>query len=287
MSHSPSESPSPDLNQPDAWIDTYFDQWYARMFESESLRPLIGEEMALLRAFLPPAKKGPVLDLGCGFGRHLVELQAAGYEVIGLDRQRPYLLEARKAALRRDLDTTELIQGDMRALPLPDKSFSATFMMLNTLGPVGARAAWDQAVAGKRKTPMTPASDPNLGILHEVYRVLMPGGRLLIDLPDRRELLAIIRESPVMEETLGDLKVRQTFRFSEAAGVLHNETEFAQAGERHYRVYYYRVYTRGEIARLLSKAGLKVLTLEGEKEANLDSWQSRMFVVAGRPRSSD
>ena len=57
-----------------------------------------------------------VLDLGCGHGRHALELARRGVAVVGLDYSEPALALARANAAAEGLEV-ELVQGDMRELP--------------------------------------------------------------------------------------------------------------------------------------------------------------------------
>jgi SAM-dependent methyltransferase len=59
------------------------------------------------------ADSGRVLELGCGLGRVLRELQAPGRRLVGLDREPSYLERARRVAPR-----AECIIGDMRDFDL-------------------------------------------------------------------------------------------------------------------------------------------------------------------------
>lgn len=73
-----------------------------------------------------------VLDLGCGTGRHAVELGGRGFEVIGVDRSEGMLGEARsRAAAAGAAVTFEL--GDLRNVRI-DARFDAVLMMFAVLG---------------------------------------------------------------------------------------------------------------------------------------------------------
>ena len=71
-------------------------------------------------ALVPELRAGgvrQVLDAGCGAGRHLVPLQAAGFQVLGVDRECGVLRD-----LRRRLGTAgvaaRLVQADLKSLPV-------------------------------------------------------------------------------------------------------------------------------------------------------------------------
>lgn len=57
------------------------------------------------------------LELGCGTGRILLELLAAGVDAVGVDRSLPMLVELRRQAAQRGL-VADVSQADMQALPI-------------------------------------------------------------------------------------------------------------------------------------------------------------------------
>lgn len=64
------------------------------------------------------AHDGPVLELGCGTGRILLELLAAGVDACGADRSLPMLQRLRRDAAARGLAMPRLLQMDLRATAL-------------------------------------------------------------------------------------------------------------------------------------------------------------------------
>jgi len=78
------------------WHRAWFDQDYLALYphrdpaEAETLLDALGTA-----GLLPePARCGPVLDLGCGAGRHSLALARRGHRVVGLDWSMPLLRQA-------------------------------------------------------------------------------------------------------------------------------------------------------------------------------------------------
>jgi len=109
-----------------------------------------------------------VLDVATGTGHTAIHLALHARIVVGLDLTERMLELARSAGEDRALDNLRWVRGDVMALPFPDASFDA--------------------VCSRR----APHHFPHLGpALLEMFRVLRPGGRLVIDdrsVPDDPEV---------------------------------------------------------------------------------------------------
>ena len=103
---------------------------------------------------------GPVLELGCGTGRILLELLAAGVDAIGADRSLPMLRRLRKDAVARQLQA-RIVQMDLRAIALAGqfRSILAPYSLITYL--------IDRAVA--------------IDVLHTLCDLLTADGMLVVD----------------------------------------------------------------------------------------------------------
>lgn len=70
------------------------------------------------REIEPKRPLGPVLDLGCGVGRHCVFFAALGYDVIGIDVS-PEAIESSRAWLDREGLSASLEVATVDAVPVP------------------------------------------------------------------------------------------------------------------------------------------------------------------------
>lgn len=144
---------------------------YAPFYDWENARTLGRRDVRFWRRFAA-SSRGRVLELGCGTGRISLPLARAGIKLVGLDRSEPMLQRAvRHRAAERQRRPRQslplgLVRADVRALPFAADTFEmvlAPYGMLQSL---------------LRDRDLTAA-------LQAVWRVLMPGGALGIDLvPD-------------------------------------------------------------------------------------------------------
>lgn len=120
-------------------------------------------QLQFLRATVKPA--GPVLDVACGTGRHLVSLVKGGYDVVGLDISRR-LLEIAKSRL----SGVQLVRADMRHLPFKPHAFAAALSMDTSFG-------------------YLPTEPDDLQSLTEIKAALAQRGEFVIDVFNRQQLL--------------------------------------------------------------------------------------------------
>lgn len=114
------------------------------------------------------AEGGPILELGAGTGRVTRPLLVDGHRVIALDRM-PTMLAGLRTRLEGhpNADRVEIVEADMRELPLPDASVRLCIAPFNALMHL---YGWEDL----------------LRCFREVARVLVPDGSFAFDvqLPD-------------------------------------------------------------------------------------------------------
>jgi D-alanine-D-alanine ligase len=148
--------------------------WWKRIFDYLYLKTdadvvcderITKEEVDLFLDILKPDKESRILDLCCGQGRHSLEMARRGFvNVEGLDRSR-YLIRKAKAKAKEENLPVRFREGDARNLPYPSDTFDFVMIVGNSFG------YFDN-----------PNDD--VRILREVFRVLKPYGKVLLDLAD-------------------------------------------------------------------------------------------------------
>ncbi|MDO8210564.1 class I SAM-dependent methyltransferase [Conexibacter sp. CPCC 206217] len=125
-------------------------------------------DLPLWRA-LAAAEGGPVLDLGAGTGRVALDLAAAGFEVVALDREQVFLdaLDAR-AEIAGVGERIETVAGDARTFELGERRFPLILAPMQTVQLFGG-------------------PDGRGAFLRSVRRHLAPGGLMAAALADALE----------------------------------------------------------------------------------------------------
>ncbi len=139
---------------------------YAPFYDWENARTIGRRDVAFWKAFLD-GRPGRALELGCGTGRLLAPLARGGATLTGVDLSGPMLARAHRRVRRlARASRPDLVQGDIRGLPFPDRTFPLV------MAPYGVLQS------------LTSDADLDAG-LAEAARVLTRRGMLAIDLvPD-------------------------------------------------------------------------------------------------------
>jgi SAM-dependent methyltransferase len=108
------------------WYEALFDN-YAKSYDSECYVHGTAGEVDFVEKELGFNKSSHILDIGCGTGRHAIELARRGYKVTGVDLSKSQLQRAKEKAKDAKLEI-EFIQKDARELEFKDL-FDAVIMI--------------------------------------------------------------------------------------------------------------------------------------------------------------
>ncbi|MDO9019686.1 MAG: methyltransferase domain-containing protein [Deltaproteobacteria bacterium] len=203
----------------------------------------------------------PVVDLGCGHGRHSIALARRGHPVVGVDLVEGFVTMAREAAAREGL-VAEFVHGDLRSFTVAPPAFDGAVCLFDAFG-------WFD-------------DDDQLRILRNVFAMLRPGARLLLDLRTR-EFVTRLAPVSVTDAPGGDLMVDR-HRFDLESGRLIDTRTTVRDGRTRTVTFSVRVYAYTEIRLMLRAVGFEVERVYGGFDgAPLSALRPRTLVVARRP----
>ncbi len=108
------------------WYEELFDN-YARKYDNESFTKGTIGECDFLEEEAGFNKECRILDVGCGTGRHAIELARRGYSVTGIDLSESQLARAREKAREAGV-TVDFQRHDARSLPF-SREFDMVIML--------------------------------------------------------------------------------------------------------------------------------------------------------------
>lgn len=108
------------------WYETIFEN-YAGKYDKECFTQGTIGECDFIEKELGGDKSLKILDVGCGTGRHAIELTKRGYSVTGIDLSETQLAAAREKAVKNGLNIG-FLKHDARALPF-NNEFGVAIML--------------------------------------------------------------------------------------------------------------------------------------------------------------
>jgi len=96
------------------WYETLFEN-YAHTYDRETFTQGTLQEVTFIEQEIGFDKSKRILDIGCGTGRHAIELAKRGYKVTGIDLSESQLQRAREKAREAGVNI-QFEQGDARSL---------------------------------------------------------------------------------------------------------------------------------------------------------------------------
>lgn len=140
------------------WYEALFEN-YAHKYDQEVFTLGTVGECDFLETEFNFDKSLRILDIGCGTGRHAIELTRRGYTVTGIDLSEAQLRRAREKAAEAGLNI-DFRQHDARNLPF-DAEFEAAIMLC------------------EGGFPLMETDEMNFEILKNATRALKPDGKFI------------------------------------------------------------------------------------------------------------
>ncbi len=216
-------------------------QWYAELYEhfdgysQEPYAQNTRAEVDFIEQVIGGDHTKTILDVGCGNGRHTLELARRGYQVLGVDLSASMLAQGRRVAAAEKL-AVRFMQGDARELSF-NRRFEVAVMLCE-----GAFSLME-----------SDAMD--FTILANLFRALRPGGQLIMTAPNAAFMLA---QPP--NDAFDLTTLRETFTLDKAS----------PDGSRKTLDCTQRYYTCPELRGLLERAGFRAVEFFACTEAGYE-----------------
>ncbi len=245
------------------WFEEVFDEDYLRTLPFLTPQATQAEAQFVMES-LGVEPGGQILDVGCGYGRHAMELAARGYHVVGLDSSLPLLLRGADEAQRRGL-TINFVHGDMRELNF-DSQFDGGYCLFSTFG------YFDDET--NKKTAQC------------IARALKPGARCVFDVLNRDYLVADL-PSRVWWEGDGCVVLEEVQFNYFSSRIVSNRSVVFDDGRQVEQEISVRCFSLHELGKLLHAAGFRVLEISGSMatRGRFFGAQSRDIVVVAERRA--
>ena len=246
---------------------------YAPFYDWENAQTVGRRDVAFWRR-LALATEGRVLELGCGTGRVAIPIAREGRALVGIDRSDPMLARARQRVRRARLQRRlQLVRGDIRHLPFPDRSFSLV------IAPYGIL----QSLLVERDLKDTLAA---------VSRVLARKGlfglELVADLPAWDEYSKRVSLRGKRGANGAPIVLLESVKQDREKGITRFEQEFVEgrgkSARRRAFSLAFRTVTVPQMAKRLEKAGLQIEALLGDYQGGPWDLRAEAWIILARRR---
>lgn len=258
---------------------------YARMsMNTHGWTGKTSDEADYLCRFL---KKGSVLDMGCGHGRHSIELARRGFDVTGVDFVRENIDDARKKASEMALNNAAFITDDLRETRFGNK-YNNVICLYDVVGSF-------------------PESRDNMKLIKTAYENLLSGGVFVISVMNMElteklvgkeniisvqktpDALVRLKASSRMQKS-GDVFDGSSMIIDKDTGIVYRKEQFDNDNELSAEfIIRDKRYTMNEISSLLEKTGFRIIeknyTRIGFKDfyGPADPHAKEILIVAEKP----
>lgn len=248
------------------WWKTLFDETYL-VTDARSICDdgLTCREVDFLEQVLKPDKSWPILDLCGGQGRHSLELSRRGFRDITVLDYSEVLIELGREMAKKDGLNILFVRSDARDTDFPNQRFKIIIIMASSFG----------YIVDEKE---------NEKILCEAFRLLMPEGILLLDLPNREYILKnFIHQS--WHEANEDIVVCRQRSLDDDIICGREMVISKMKGLIRDKTYGTRLYSKEKITSMLMSAGFSPPTIQKdfvshEKNEDYGFMTNRMIVIA-------
>ncbi len=231
------------------WYQEWFGEEYLELYSHRDEHEA-RQQVAFFSRICGPIAR-PVLDLACGMGRHMQELQALGYHGVGCDLSYVLLRTG-----MREYGSMPVARADMRHLPFCDAVFGGLVNFFTSFG-------------------YFATEEENAQVVREMARVLEDGAPFLFDyLNVHREL-----DKLVERETKDNARIERWFDPRD-----RSFNKRITIGEKRYleRV---RGYDLDEISAMFAACNLTIRSAFGSFEGEpFTETSPRLILVGSRTR---
>ena len=199
-----------------------------------------GQEIDFVLEYIHVVPGGTILDVGCGHGRHSVELAQRGFQVVGIDPSAA-MIEAARARASEAGVKLKFIQARGEAFSW-DGKFDGIICLFTTLGQIDEDGENSHMVA-------------------HLARMLRPGGTFIVEVPNP----AWVLENLKTEEHFGggEFYTNVTRQYQTPEKILTEIFNIVSPTSSKKYLLRYRLFDLDELYKLLSDAGFQIIGTYG------------------------
>ncbi|MBD3384352.1 methyltransferase domain-containing protein [candidate division KSB1 bacterium] len=240
--------------------------WYERSFRQDYLTIYSHRDFSeakkhidLFEEIIPVRRGMTILDLGCGFGRHTLELSRRHYRAVGLDLS-DYLLKHAMEQSKTENSLVRFVLADMRAIPFIG-CFDAILNIFTSFG-------------------YFDTDEENFQVIRQAFNALNEKGWLFFDYMNTERVLSELE--PKSETNRNGMHIIQERAYKpDTKRIEKTITVSDKLGLRSYRESV-RAYSRRELYHFFEQAGFSCKYELGDYKGRPFDVKSARLVMIGQ-----
>ena len=247
------EDPSADPK----WYEDWFDRDEYKIVYSHRDEEDARQVVDLIEQAVHPAAGDRIVDVGCGRGRHAIELARRGYKVTGIDLSERSIAEARQTAAAEGV-TVEFQVGDMRR-PICDACFDGGVNLFTAFGYFEREEEHEDAIIA-------------------IADALKPGGWFVQDFMNPK----YVRDNLVISDTTtrGDVEIEQRRTLRE--GRIRKDIILRHNGRERLFSESVRLFELADFRRMYEKSGLEIEAVFGNYDGGPFTERAPRMIILSR-----
>ncbi|HVM62730.1 MAG TPA: methyltransferase domain-containing protein [Verrucomicrobiae bacterium] len=238
--------------------EAFWRELYPYMFDERRFSVTDAEVRGIVK--LTGVRRGAVLDLCCGPGRHSVALAKRGFQVTGVDRTRFLLNKARQRA-RAARVRVEFIESDMRDF-VRAGAYRLVLSLFTSFGYFDKK-------------------DEDRRVLRNIFTSLKSNGVCVIDLMGKERLAKIFVPTTSTKYPDGALLIQRHEAFDDWTRI-RNEWMLVKGNRARWFKFHHTVYSAQELKDRLLQAGFADVKLYGDFDSRPYGTDSPRLVAVAR-----
>ncbi|MDP3057153.1 MAG: class I SAM-dependent methyltransferase [bacterium] len=239
------------------WWKYYFNKDYLELYYFLFDDKRTKKEIDFIINILRLKKEDKILDLCCGWGRHMIGLAERGYNVVGIDYSKPFLRVGKNIAKEKGVKA-DFIYGDICKF-LFKKRFDVILNLFTSFGYF--------------------SDSDNRKIIENISKSLNRKGKFIIDTRNICYFLSHFKS--VFKYKNGKKNILENHAFNPITFQDHVKLKITEKGKQKKSEYILRLYSFPEIKKILEENGLRIKKVYGSYEGENFDFNSKRMIIVG------
>jgi len=241
------------------WTEDYFDSEYAQTMLSGLDKERTTKQVDFIQNLFGLEPPATIADVGCGLGRHTIELARRGFNVQGFDSNAHYLKQASELAAKSGVSDAFFVHKDMRELDITS-GFDILLSVWVSFG------YFDD--------------ETNADVFSRMVRAIKPGGNVFIDVENRDYILN--HYQPKTWKMKGETLILDRSHFDHTRSVNVCKRSLLRKGEKKTTQREIRLYSAHELIDMAKQEDLYDFKLFGNWDGSAYSIRSPRLIFTAR-----